>query len=96
MWTLTSQVLKFENGKISRILRTSGKHDRKIGLRQAPELSFCARRSVKPSRIDVCSPEAPRSVIVGQNGPPKSPKLDPEIQGLSSYYYHSSYSSSRL
>ena len=42
--------------KTSRILRTSGKHDQKIDLRRAPELSFCAPPTCRGHPLLVSSP----------------------------------------
>ena len=55
-----------------------------MSLRQTPELSFCAPRSVRTSRIDFWRREALGWTIRRQNGTPESPKSRPKIQGLSS------------
>ena len=47
----------------ARTRHTSGEYDRTMDLRQAPELSFCAPRSVRNSRIDFWTPEALRWAI---------------------------------
>ena len=53
-----------------------------MGLRRAPELSFCVPRSVKQFGTDFRDPEGPGLTKMGQNRPPKFPKLDQKIRSI--------------
>ena len=60
----------------------------KMGLRRAPELSFCVPRSVRPSGTDFWDPKGLGWTKMGQCRPPNFPKLANRSNYLSQLTSH--------